>query len=637
MDKRTILAVVLMVVIITVGFSIQNLFITPPPVTAKQKTSQASPAASSIPNEQNSAPIASNLNSAVQPSSTTTNSSGLVDNTLAPDALVPVVDSAISLDPYTYNNGRIKVIIDPNGANLISLKLLEVAYKDGKEPVEMIVPGKDAGLTTRIGSQKGEILSVPFRRATNANKNIVEFYREFQINNVPGKTFKITKRYTFYPEDYMFQLDIGMQNSVNEAIPLGKDGFAYTLSLGPQIGPLSSNILQGQDFRTIVYLNGNDRKYNQLGPRSEFEIPGRVDWAAIEGKYFCFFLVPNSAEFKIKYSTPDRDGKMGSHLDLSRPTISTSNAMDSYRIYAGPKLSNILARYNKSADNQAGQSGLNLDKIVDNGWLWWLEEGLKWVMNIFYMLIPNWGIAIILLTILIKLVMYPLTEKSMESTSKMQALNPQMESLRAKYKDNPAKLNEETAALYKREKINPLGGCLPMLLQFPFFFAMYNLFYHHFELRGAMFIPGWISDLSLPETIIHFSFQMPILGFTVTGLHLLPFLYLGSQFLTTKLTTANNTPGSNAGQMKFMMYGMPAMFFFILYESPAGLLVYWIFQNLLQIVQQRFANYRIARIKAQRPDIQPYKPGQQAKGGKGEHGGKSGNPGKGNTDPKKTK
>jgi YidC/Oxa1 family membrane protein insertase len=389
--------------------------------------------------------------------------------------------------------------------------------------------------------------------------------------------------------------------------------------------------MQNQDYRRLVFLNGDNTQNQQLGPRSTYEVKERVSWAAIDGKYFSFFIIPGAADYMIRYATPDMDGgKMGSRLDFSRSTIASSTALDSYRIYAGPKLNDILGKYNKPSDNSSGQSNLKMEKVVDfNPFIGWLEAALKWLMQIFYMLIPNWGVAIILVTILVKVIVYPLTKKSMESTAKMQALNPQMTELREKYKDNPQKLNAEMAEMYKREKINPLGGCLPILLQFPFFFAMYNLFYSHFDLRGAMFIPGWISDLSLPETVIPFSFPMPLLGFTVTGLHLLPFIYLGSQFLTTKITTAQNAGTSNA-QMKFFMYGMPAIFFFILYEVPSGLLVYWIFQNLLSIVQQQFVNRHLERIKlreAKNTTQKVIKP----------QGGKTGPVIKGKNGPKKTK
>jgi YidC/Oxa1 family membrane protein insertase len=157
-------------------------------------------------------------------------------------------------------------------------------------------------------------------------------------------------------------------------------------------------------------------------------------------------------------------------------------------------------------------------------------------------------------------------------------------------------MNAEMADFYKKEGYNPLSGCFPMLIQLPIFLAMYNLFNNHFDLRGAMFIPGWIPDLSRPESIYNFpnNFALPLLGWT--ALRVLPFIYVGSQLLYGKVT---QTPDQRSNtQMKLMLYAMPLIFFFILYDVPSGLLLYWIMSNLLTMVQQLSINKYIARKKA---------------------------------------
>ena len=215
----------------------------------------------------------------------------------------------------------------------------------------------------------------------------------------------------------------------------------------------------------------------------------------------------------------------------------------------------------------------------------WLSDALKWLLEMFYRLIPNWGVAIILLTLFIKIVFYPLTRKSTESTSKMQALGPKLQEIKERYKDNPQKVNQETAALYKKEGVNPLGGCLPMLLQLPIFFALYRLFSTYFELRGAAFIDPWISDLSGPEQLLTLPFAIPFLG---NELHLLPFLMLGMTFLQQLVT---QTPGTQtSSQNKMLLYGMPMFFFFIMYNMPSGLLLYWTMQSLIGVAQQFYIN-----------------------------------------------
>ncbi len=170
----------------------------------------------------------------------------------------------------------------------------------------------------------------------------------------------------------------------------------------------------------------------------------------------------------------------------------------------------------------------------------------------------------------------------------MQELKPKIDELQAKYKGNPQKLNQEMAEFYKKEGYNPMSGCLPLLIQFPIFIAMYNLFNNHFDLRGALFIPGWIPDLSVPEAIVSFP-TVNLLIWQVGALRVLPIIYLVSQLLYGKYTQMNS-PGQSATQMKVMMYGMPIMFFFILYNTPSGLLVYWIVSNLLSIGQQVVIN-----------------------------------------------
>jgi YidC/Oxa1 family membrane protein insertase len=199
-------------------------------------------------------------------------------------------------------------------------------------------------------------------------------------------------------------------------------------------------------------------------------------------------------------------------------------------------------------------------------------------------------VAIILLTLIVKLLLFPLTKKSSEASIKMQALAPKIKEIQTKYKDNPAKMNAELGALYKKEGHNPMSGCLPLLIQMPLLFAMYNLFNTHFDLRGAMFIPGWIPDLSLPESIWHFGTPLPLLGWD--SLRLLPFIYVGSQLLYGVATRTPEQQGNPS--MKMMLYVMPIMFFFILYNVPSGLLVFWIFSNVFTLIQQVILNKYIA-------------------------------------------
>ncbi|HEQ71064.1 MAG TPA: membrane protein insertase YidC, partial [Spirochaetia bacterium] len=159
--------------------------------------------------------------------------------------------------------------------------------------------------------------------------------------------------------------------------------------------------------------------------------------------------------------------------------------------------------------------------------------------------------------------------------------------LRAKFKDDPKRLNLEMAALYKKEGVSPLGGCLPQLLQLPIMIGLYVLFNEHFALKNAVFIPGWIDDLSVPESIARLPFTIPILGWNY--LRLLPIIMLGTQLLSTFFTQAQTSAGDN--RMKYLPYVMMGVFFFILYNLPSGLVLYWTVQNILTVFQMMLQRY----------------------------------------------
>jgi YidC/Oxa1 family membrane protein insertase len=333
-------------------------------------------------------------------------------------------------------------------------------------------------------------------------------------------------------------------------------------------------------------------------------ISSRPQWAAISGKYFTFIAIPYLGQYDLAYSTKAEPGLgAASRLYIMRPSLNTPKAEDTYRFYLGPKTQDALVAYN-NGNNAFGLADTQLiDAGNSRGFLSPLEKALKWLLLLFYKLVPNYGVAILLLTLFVKIVFFPLTKKSSEGTMRMQALAPKIKEIQGKYKDNPQKMNAEMSELYKREGYNPLSGCLPMLLQIPIFFAMYSLFNNHFDLRGAAFIPGWIPDLSLPEAVWNFpdNFRLPLLGWN--ALRILPFIYVGSQLLYGKVT---QTPDQqNNTQMKMMLYVMPVAFFFILYDVPSGLLIYWIFSNILTMVQQMGINKYIAAKKAAQGLVNP--------------------------------
>jgi YidC/Oxa1 family membrane protein insertase len=424
-------------------------------------------------------------------------------------------------------------------------------------------------------------------RVNRPSPLVVEFSRDFSVSG--GGTFTLTKRYDFRPGEYMFELTVSLDSAAST--PLNVNGAAYTLGFGPQIGPRFEKLDNRYEYRHNYVFGNNKRRQ----AKADELIDSRFSWAGIAGKYFTAMVVPDNTLYQLSFSSKAEDGlSAASRFYLIRPALSNARTSDVYHFYLGPKNQENLGRYDTGI-NSFGIRDLQFIKASNtSGFLSPLENLLKLLLNFFYRLIPNYGVAIILLTLLVKVVLFPLTKKSSEASVKMQALAPKIKELQAKYKDNPAKLNAEMGALYKKEGHNPMSGCLPLLIQMPLLFAMYNLFNTHFDLRGAMFIKGWIPDLSLPEAIWTFGSSLPLLGWN--SLRLLPFVYLGSQLLYGLVTRTPEQQGNSS--MAMMMYVMPVMFFFILYDVPSGLLVFWIFSNLFTLAQQLALNKILAKKRA---------------------------------------
>ncbi len=568
MDKRTVLAVVLSVVVITGGFMIQNALYPPEPAPAESPTGAPS---------DSSAPAESPEPTAAQDPQQNTPEPSRPAVTAAGIRAVP--EDAPRPREVTVDTDLLHVVLDSRGAQITEFLLKE--HTDEGEPVNMIFSGDTSmgAFSLLFGGPDAPPIDAVFDARTRDNGKTVVFSRDFYLPGQEDRPFTISKTYRFKDGEYLFELDVEFENSVNEYLPASSDGYAYTLAFGPQIGPEFRELDNRNEFRRYFSYNDGKRDNINLNRREAEILEERVDWVAIAGKYFALIGIPDATEYDITLTTKPVTGvPAASQMLFARPPISGSVGSDTYRFYLGPKIARVLQRYNEPEDNAFGRADLELESAVDSRFLLgWLENVLKFLLNQIVRVVPNFGIAIIILTIIVKVLMFPLTKKSYESTARMQEMSPKINELRQKYKDNPQKLNQEMAAVYKKEGINPLGGCLPMALQFPFFIAMFGLFNNHFDLRGATFIPGWINDLSAPESIWNFGeFTLPFLGWN--DLRLLPILFVGTQLITSKLM---QTPQASSGNMKMMTYMLPIVFFFVLYNMPSGLLVYWIVTNVL--------------------------------------------------------
>lgn len=553
MDGKSILAVVLCVVVIFVSMFIQTTFFSTPTTTSDTDTVQTSEGA-----------------------------------TQQKEALeiTPVADNN-STDTFIYETDVFEITFDPVGASIKSLIMKDHANADGQH-VDLIFKGENDhnAFLMYWGDDLTNPILDTYAYVIDGSK--IVFTHDYKDEN--GKSFTVQKTFEFKYSEYLFAVSVDLiGDSSFEGLSDGD--YAYTIAYEPQVGPsftqMKNNNYDYRRFYVNKYKeNGKTKKTSYTG---DFETTEKVKWISLTSKYFTVIAAPES-NVSYKYTgkqSKDGDIDQTNSIYLSRPATDASSS-DTVYFYCGPQLKKYLGSYYSGTDNAWGIRDLNLDDAMESGsWLGWLETILKWMLNILYKIIPNYGVGIILLTIILKLILWPLSKKSTESTAKMAALNPQIEELKVKYKDNPQKLNQETADLYKKEGINPMGGCLPLLIQFPILIAFYGLLNKHFELRGAMFIPGWISDLSVPETIATLGFNIPLLG---SEIHLLPILYTVSMIFSMKMANGQSKNTAQGGTMAFMTYGMPILFFFILYSAPSGLLLYWSVSNLLSIGQQIYVN-----------------------------------------------
>ncbi|MBN2657519.1 MAG: membrane protein insertase YidC [Spirochaetales bacterium] len=560
MDKRTLLAVILSVIVMTGGYLIQNKLAPPAPVIEETET-----AATVETVEQETA---------AEPEVHVSVDFEAVDE-IIPSRTVKVETDVLSIE------------ISNSGAVITSLVLKDHLDYDTGLPIDMINKGQGdySAFNISFDEKYDQFLTENFNYENKGN-GVHEFFRDFRKAGSED-VFRVIKRYTFSADEYLFKIDVTVVNAPYRS---------YSLSFGPDIGPTFTKLDNRNELRRY-YSYSDGKKVNHKLKGNEETITNQVDWASINGKYFSLIIIPEDKTDSVTWEKNSLSGyDQSSELHISS-NLSGNTTNGSFYVYAGPKNTEILKKYEMSETNEFGLSDSHFNEVIDSSTipgLGWLSNILKYILILFHKLIPNYGVAIILLTLLIKVIFYPVTHKSFESTSKMQAIQPKLKKLQDQYKSDPQKLNMATAELYKEEGVNPLGGCLPMLVQMPIFFALYGLLNSYFGLRGASFIPGWIDNLSSPESIFTLPFAIPLLGWT--AVRLLPFLYLGTQLVMSRITQAGTASagGQSNSQMKMLTLGMPIMFFFILYDMPSGLLLYWTITNVLSAAQQYVINKKRA-------------------------------------------
>ncbi len=574
MNKNTIMAIVLSTIVVVGSIILQSRFMPKTPVNPENSVSENVVSDSAKENE--------------------------LENEEIKNLGIKSVDEVKEETKITVKTSKTEVVLTNKGGDIVSYKLtdhIDVDTKDGVQMVDNVSDFNRACAVALGGKYNAKIVNDLFSFSQPDEKTYL-FTKNFVVTDEDGKNHAFTfgKRYTF-EDDYMFKLEI-LFHSEDET------EFSYTLRTAPQIGPHFNPKLNRYENRQFISFNGNKAKRQIIGSKPEMKMYSKdYLWNGIGGKYFEELLIPENAS-SMDYSYYSNIVEVNDYANAQvisvRKPVKSTDVKDTYYMYFGPRNEKDLKIYNSSEKNVWNLSGLRLtESLNSNGWLGWLETILKWIMEVINKVVHNWGVSIIIMTILIKLAIFPMTRNQSMSTLKMQEIQPKVQAVQTKYKDNPQRMQQEMAKVYQEVGYNPMSGCLPLLVQFLILWSMYNLFNNYFEFRGSSFIPHWIEDLSSGDSIYVFKFNIPFFG---NHLRILPLIYLASQLLFGKITNMGGTAGaagSSQAQMKMMMYGMPILFFVLFYNAPSGLLLYWTVSNIFQMVQQVIINKAMKTKKAE--------------------------------------
>ncbi|UCB44528.1 MAG: membrane protein insertase YidC [Spirochaetota bacterium] len=495
----------------------------------------------------------------------------------------------ISIDTQNYT-----AMISTEGASIISFQLKN--YLDQNDaPIELVQYTETDIMPFELHFNRLREISSGDRTlyyVEQLSEYAYVFYRDFEDKN--GYPFRLSKTYFFQDNEYMFDIKISVTSLSGDDLYINQDNISYTLAWGPVLGP-TSVIRNRYNITTQGYHE--NRKFRKIMRgaggcsmrRSEArytEVSKIIDWLGIRNRYFFIGIIPDAKNYIFAFDQRQQ-GKY--FIGISNTYFRGKEFEDNFRIYAGPMDRKLLKKY-----------GNNFESVKGSRILKPIVVFLELMIKLFYSWVHNYGIAIILMTIVIKIILYPLTQKSFKSMRRMSALQPKITEIRERYKNNPQQMNREVQNLYRKEKVNPMGGCLPMVLQLPIFYALYTLLSGMIELRNESFL--WIKDLSLPDTVATIRAMVPLLGYRIEGqgltdINILPFIMTGTTLLQSKLTSGDQT----AQQGKMMTYLFPIVFFFIFWNMPSGLVLYWTIQNILTIGQQYIIDYNLKKKKLESP------------------------------------
>ncbi|MCD6035666.1 MAG: rane protein insertase YidC [Rickettsiales bacterium] len=388
-------------------------------------------------------------------------------------------------------------------------------------------------------------------------------------------------------KDYLFTVTQRVENTTGAAVSL----IPYGLLNRTRDMNLSTNMILHEGPIGVFDKTLTEITYKDVHKEKIKQFKDSEGWIGVTDKYWLTAFIPmpeEKFEGRFSYSVvKGQDRFQADYLGQPREIAAGGNAEVTTRFFAGAKQVALLEHYAQSLNAPL------FDRALDFGWLYFLTKpmfhALKWIHGI----IPNFGLSILLLTICVKLIMFPLANKSYRSFAKMKKLAPQVAELRERFKDDKLKQNQEMMGLYKKEKVNPLSGCLPLLIQIPVFFSLYKVLYITIEMRHAPFF-GWIKDLSVqdPTTLFNLFGLIPWTPPSFLMVGILPIL-MG---LTMGIQQRLNPPPADPVQAQVTKM-LPWIFVFMFAHFPSGLVLYWVWNNTLSITQQWLINRSVNREK----------------------------------------
>jgi YidC/Oxa1 family membrane protein insertase len=547
--------------------------------------------------EQTTSPSANAPDTAATPDTTAESPSTTAG---APDTTIPeppegtVVPQAARQGParsIVVETELYTAVLSTKGATLKRFTLKEYLQFDQEHPVQLVDTTGAGALALALTTTDSRLLdtrSIHFTPSTDADTIRVTDAPATLTFEVPLADGALRQTYTFEPDSY----DVGLQvHQTNAASFATLDGYELMWDGGL---PFSEGGTQTEMQHTGVFASsGGELESITLSgeEHDEKSLNGDVAWLAVKNKYFTATMMPDAPDRvdgadlvgdKMAQATTADFKRLTARLRMPSPRANEHT--DTFHFYLGPLDYYNLVSYERG-----------LYDMVDYGW-----DVFEWMTRPFAMwiFIPMltylggyvpYGLVVILMAVFIKTVVYPLTKTSYRSMAKMRELQPRMNEIKEKYDDDPQKQQEEMMKMYRETGVNPLGGCLPMLLQYPIIIALYQYIPQSIQLRQKSFL--WAHDLSVPDKILQLPFEIPFYGDYVAGFTLLMGL---SMIVTMRMQT---TPGQAGGQAKVFMYAMPAFIFFIFNQFASALSLYYLFYNVVTAAQQKWINYQLEQEK----------------------------------------